>query len=339
MSKISLGQIDLLALQQYLEIVVGFRKKDDKAIDVQYVGEYEHATVNDTDSPVETEKSQVLANQIAMAALDDLGFPISYKMENGLLEKNISKEEFDRIINKILTSEDESIAIPERQTVLNSLMLDGVPANEFLKRIESDTILTDVNQATYNLSDDIRNIKDELYQLKNQLVKTGTIKDSVSYNGFIDAFIGNNPKHITDTGVIVDSVSDYSVYVQSLGDLRAGEIIVLEKDGVYNIQKIEAFNGPNEILLCKPEDFEGSIVQPEAHQGSVIRKSLGKNISGKFVFGHEPIDGFVEVNENKYIVKDGIERFKVFELDHMGHGFVTEIKISFRESLLNHSSL
>ena len=36
MSKISLGQLDLLALQQYLEIVVGFRKKDDKAIAFLY---------------------------------------------------------------------------------------------------------------------------------------------------------------------------------------------------------------------------------------------------------------------------------------------------------------
>ena len=47
-------------------------------------------------------------------------------------------------------------------------MLDGIPAAEFLRRVESDTILTDVNQATYNMSDDIRNLKDELYQLKNQ---------------------------------------------------------------------------------------------------------------------------------------------------------------------------
>ena len=113
MSKISLGQLDLLALQQYLEIVVGFRKKDDRAIDVEYVGEYEHPTVDDTDGESETEKSRVMAHQVAMAALSELGYPISYTDDNGV------------------------ITIPERQTVLNSLMLDGVPANEFLKRVES----------------------------------------------------------------------------------------------------------------------------------------------------------------------------------------------------------
>ena len=301
MSKISLGQLDLLALQQYLEIVVGFRKKDDKAIDVQYVGEYEHATVNDLDSPTETEKSPVEAYQVAMAALDDLGFPISYKDENDV------------------------ITIQERQTVLNSLMLDGIPAAEFLRRVESDTILTDVNQATYNMSDDIRNLKDELYQLKNQLVKAGTIKDSNVYNGFIDAFIETSPKHLVDTGVVVTAVSGNSVYVESLGDLIIGEIIVLENGDFYNIQKIEAFNGPNEILLDL--DYEGSIMQPEARQGSTIKRSLGKSSNGKFMFGCEPRDSRVITEQSKYIVKDGVERIKVFELDHPGHGFGTEVKI------------
>ena len=314
MSKISLGQLDLLALQQYFEIVAGFRKKDDKAIDVQYVGEYEHATVNDLDSPTETEKSPVEAYQVAMAALDDLGFPISYKDENDI------------------------ITIPERQTVLNSLMLDGIPAAEFLRRVESDTILTDVNQATYNMSDDIRNLKDELYQLKNQLIKAGTIKDSNVYNGFIDAFIETSPKHMVDTGVIVTSVSGYSVYVESLGDLITGEIIVLQNGEYYNIQKISYFNGPNEIVLCKPGTkqqeeeepeiyFSGSIMQPEAQQGTTIKRSLGKSSNGKFMFGCEPKDGRVVTEQSKYIVKDGVERVKVFELDHSGSGFGTEIKI------------
>ena len=304
MSKISLGQLDLLALQQYLEIVVGFRKKDDRAIDVEYVGEYTHPTIDDTDSDRETEKSRVMAHQIAMAALDDLGYPIAYTDDNGV------------------------ITIPERQTVLNSLMLDGVPANEFLKRVESDSILTDVNQATYNLSDDIRNIKDELYQLKNQLIKSGTIKDSNVYNGFIDAFIDSVPKHVGSTGVKVVSVSGnvvtVDVNVQNSKNLRAGEIIVLECAGQYNIQKIEQIRG-NELVLDL--DFAGSVKQPEADAGSVILKSLGKNKGGKFLFGCDVKEGKVAGAENKYIVKDGVDRVKVFELDHAGHGFGTVIKI------------
>ena len=306
MSKISLGQLDLLALQQYLEIVVGFRKKDDRAIDVEYVGEYTHPTIDDTDGDRETEKSRVMAHQIAMAALDDLGYPIAYTDDNGV------------------------ITIPERQTVLNSLMLDGVPASEFLKRVESDTILTDVNQATYNISDDIRNLKDELYQLKNQLVKVGAIKESNVYNGFIDSFVESTPKNILSTGIKIVSISGnvvtVDVNVENSKNLRPGEIIVLECDGRYNIQKIKYIFG-NELTLCSPDEFAGCIQQPEASVGSVILKSLGQSKNGKFVFGCEAKDGKVVANENKYIVKDGVDRVKVFELDHPGHGFGTVIRI------------
>jgi hypothetical protein len=302
MSKISLGQLDLIALQQYFEIVAGFRKKDDKAIDVQYVGEFEHATIDDTDGITETEKSKVEAYQVAMAALDEYGWPISYTDEHG------------------------AIIIPERQTVLNSLMLDGVPAAEFLKRVESDTILTDVNQATYNMADDIRNIKDELYQLKNQLVKTGTIKDSNVYNGFIDCFLESNKKNIVSTGVRVVSVSSNTITVESLGDLRAGDLIILEDiNGNFNLQRILAISGANEITIDL--EYEGSTGPVTAQFGSFIRKSLGVGKNGKYVFAVEPEQGLVETDEFKYIVKDGIERIKVFELDHAGHGFGTEIKI------------
>ena len=71
MSKISLGQLDLLALQQYLEIVAGFRKADDKALDVSNVGTYWHPTSDNSDDPAEIEESEVKANQVAMAALDE----------------------------------------------------------------------------------------------------------------------------------------------------------------------------------------------------------------------------------------------------------------------------
>lgn len=300
MSKISLGQLDLLALQQYLEIVVGFRKKDDKAIDVTNVGTYIHPTVDDTDDATEVETSPVLANQVAMAALDDSGFPIA------------------------ITNNEGVIVIPERNTVMNSLMLNGVPGEEYLKRVESDSILTDVNNATYNISDDIRNIKDELYQLKNQLIKAGSIKDPNVYNGYIDAFMENRNTHTVNTGVIVESVSGKTVVVQSIGNLRIGDIVVLENNEEYNIQKISSL-GFNEFDVDL--EWEGSSGPVVAHQGSFVRKSLGISKNGKFVFGCKPQNGRVSTKEVQYIVKDGIERVKVFELDHAGHGYGTEITI------------
>ena len=310
MSKISLGQLDLLAIQQYLEIVVGFRKKDDKAIDVQYVGTYMHPTVDDTDEATEVEISPVKANQVAMAALNELGEPIA------------------------VTDNEGVILIPERNTVMNSLMLGGKNADEYLPRIEAGSILTDVNNATYNISDDIRNLKDELYQLKNQLIKAGSIKDSNVYNGYIDAFIENKNTHTEDTGVKVESVSGNTVYVQSIGNLRIGDIIVLQNNEEYNIQKIMSL-GYNEFDVDL--EWEGSSGPAAAHQGSFVKKSLGVSKNGKFVFGCKPENGRVATKELQFIVKDGIERVKVFELDHAGHGYGTEIVIpaSLQDNVIN----
>jgi hypothetical protein len=300
MSKISLGQLDLLALQQYLEIVVGFRKKDDKALDVTNVGTYMHPTIDDTDDASETEISPVLANQVAMAALDEYGLPIA------------------------VTDGDGVIIIPERQTVVNALKLGGVDAADFLKKVESDAILTDVNNATYNMSDDIRNLKDELYQLKNQLIKSGSIKDPNVYNGYIDAFIESKNTHTDNTGVRVEMISGNTAYVESVANLRIGDIVVFENNGEFNIQKIMTI-GYNEFDVDL--EWEGSSGPLAAHQGSFVRKSLGISKNGKFVFGCKPENGRVATRDLQFIVKDGIERVKVFELDHAGHGYGTEIKI------------
>ena len=326
MSKISLGQIDLLALQQYLEIVVGFRRKDDKAIDVSQVGTYQHPTVDQTDDPKETQTSPVLAHQTAMCVIDKDGLPVT------------------------IPAEDGSILIPERNTVMNSLKLGGIDASEYLQRVESTTILADVNDATYNISEDIRNLKDELYQLKNQLIKTGTIKDSIVYNGFIDSFIESNQKHLASTGIMVDTVSGNTILVQgSIESLNINDIIVLENNGSFNIQKIKELNSFNrtrggnaEIVVYSCDDSDddywpGATGRPDAHQGSFIQKSLGISKGGKFVFGCKPEDEIVETYDMQYIAKDGVDRCSVFELNHHGHGYGTEIIIpaSLKDHVIN----
>ena len=299
MSKISLGQIDLIALQQYLEIVAGFRKADDEALNVTYVGKYTRPTEDDTDDPTKVETIDVKANEVAMAAMEG-GLPVVVTDNNGV------------------------IVVPERNTVMNSQMLGGIPASEYLPRVDAGTILTDVNQATYNLSDDIRNLKDELYQLKNQLAKVGTIKDTNVYNGYIDPFIESKETHTVSTDVIVTEVIGDTVHVQSIGNLNKGDIVVLENNGEFNIQKI-LLVGYNQFDV--DTGWEGASGPVEAHQGSVIRKSLGISKNGKFVFGCKSKTGKVATDEMKYIAKDGVDRVKVFELDHNGHGYGTEIKI------------
>ncbi len=346
MSKISLGQIDLMALQQYLEIVVGFRKQNDKAHDVHQVGEYRQSKTD--------EKQPVLANQTAMTIIDKDSFPMAIDYS-----KNVEE---DSVLQRIQELVNEAVGdkyIPERQTILNALMLGGVPADQFLKRVEKDTILTDVNDATYNVSEDIRNLKDELYQLKNQVIKAGVIKDSPVYNGFIDAFLESNPKHIDNTGLRVQAYDSnnhaVSTYENVSGILYPEDIVVVihkdkeSKDTKYSVQKIKNIDG-SEVLRSgasvisfykdNEEDvLENTWVSPTGEfdivtgEDTYIYKSLGVSENGKFIFGYEPLEQQVQGDERLIIMKDGIDRISVFSLEHRGHGFGTVISIP--ASLLN----
>lgn len=297
MSKISLGQLDLQALQQYLEIVSGFRKAGDTAFDVQYVGSYMHPTADNDDDPQKTETTKVRANEVAMAALEN-GIPVIVTDENGV------------------------IVVPERNTVMNSQMLGGKPAEEYMPKEDAQTLTSYVDKASYGLANDIRNLKDELYQLKNQLAKVGTIQDTNVYNGFIDPFVENNQKHVIKNSALVESVAGTSVYLDSLGDLKIDDIVAFENNGRYNVQKISNV-GYDRIDI----DAAWSDLPIEAHVNSGVKKSLGISQGGKFVFAQESKEGKEEVEESKFIVKDGIDRIKVYELNHNGHGFGTEIII------------
>ena len=346
MSKISLGQIDLMALQQYLEIVVGFRKQNDKAYDVHQVGEYRQSKTSD--------KQPVLANQTAMTIIDKDNFPMAIDYSKNI-EEDLALQEIKKLVDQIVADK----YIPERQTILNALMLGGVPADQFLKRVEKDTILTDVNDATYNVSEDIRNLKDELYQLKNQVIKAGVIKDSSVYNGFIDAFLESNPKHIDNTGLRVQAYDSnnhaVSTYENVGGILYPEDIVVVihkdkeSKDTKYSVQKIKNIDG-SEVLRSgasvisfykdNEEDvLENTWVSPTGEfdivtgEDTYIYKSLGVSENGKFIFGYEPLEQQVQGDEKLIIMKDGIDRISVFSLEHRGHGFGTIISVP--ASLLN----
>jgi hypothetical protein len=262
MSKISLGQIDLEALQQYLEIVVGFRKQNDKSHDVEEV-------------------DGVPAELIAKAAVDEDG--------NLLLD---------------------------RDTVKNALQLNGVDASEYLKRTEGDLILTDTNLANYNLASDILNLKDELYQLKNQLIKSGTLRDSNVYNGFIDAFLSDEEKHLEKSGAVITSSLNNSIVVDNANVFCEGEYIALVEKNRVQRGKILSIESPQLHL-------DTAFVMPNTDFN--IYKSIGVNSAGKFIFANQNNKDEIVVDENKYIVKDGINRIKVFELLKPKHGFGTEI--------------
>ena len=140
-SLISLANLPVDDIFNYLTIVKGVSVKEESAVDTDYVHGIE-------------------ADKIAKAATDI----------NGELVK-------------------------DRDTVLNALQLNGVGADKYLLKDESTTLLGDTYQVSTILSNELKEMRDELYQLKSELAKQGYIKQNPVYDGFYDAFRAGEIKY------------------------------------------------------------------------------------------------------------------------------------------------
>lgn len=140
---IPLSILPMEDIVNYLQIIGGFRKKDDIANDTKKV-------------------ARIDSEKIAIAALD----------ENGEL-------------------------INDRNTVLNAINLNGLSADNYLTKGDSSDLMADTHKVSTIVSNEISAIRDELYQVKNELVKNGYLKDSVVYNGFYDPFRNGEIKYIS----------------------------------------------------------------------------------------------------------------------------------------------
>lgn len=95
-----------------------------------------------------------------------------------------------------------------KDTVFNAVNLDDHPASYYLTKENGEKILGVTNTMSDIYSSEIRNLRNELYQLASHLYKNGYIKEELPFEGFIDAFRNSNKKY---TGYICgidrDSIS------------------------------------------------------------------------------------------------------------------------------------
>ena len=200
-SLISLANMPMEDIYNYLTIVKGVSVRNENAVDTDYVGGIE-------------------AHKIAKAA----------------------------------TKADGSL-VSNRDTVQNALQLGGVNADQYLQRNESTTLLGDTYQVSTILSNELKELRDEIYQLKAELAKQGYIQQNKVYDGFYDAFKDGEIRYVADqiTTVIGEhSAGATNLTVANVSDLAVGEYIAI-KDTAGNMyaSRIESIVN-NQIGLNKP---------------------------------------------------------------------------------------
>ena len=146
---ISIGQLDLEALKNYLKIVQGFRTVNDPSIDTENV-------------------DGVAAGLIAIASLID-GELI--KDENG----NGRRDVVNNALNLLRIDEFGG------QTIIT--------ADDVLTEDEGQSLKDVSIKAAKNTAEDMRQLRNEMYHLKTKMIKSGAITFDQVYNGWIDPFV------------------------------------------------------------------------------------------------------------------------------------------------------
>lgn len=265
-SLISLGNIPLEDIYNYLTIVKGVSVRNENAVDTDYV-------------------SGIEASKIAKAATDINGNLIS-----------------------------------DRDTVQNALQLGGVDANQYLQRDESTTLLGDTYQVSTILSNELKEVRDEVYQLKAELAKQGYIKQNHVYDGFYDAFRDGEIRYINEqvTTVVGEHTSSSTVItVANTSDLVVGEYIAIKDvEGNMYASRIESISN-SQITVNR--SFGITILN-----GTGIYKHAGSYYNGEYIFGKNT-GSYVSANVSKAIIKDGKDRTAIQVLGEDTKGFATKL--------------
>lgn len=233
--------------------------------------------------------------------------------------KNVDKIKAS-LIAKAATNENGELVV-DRDTVLNALKLNGIPASEYVTTQGATALLADTHTVSTNMGDEVKNLRDELYQIKSELTKTGIIKNTDCYNGYIDPFKIGNEKYIKEAvSFIVTDISDVQVNNISVEDgtnFAEGEYLVVDttEPQIVKIQDIIS----NRLMLAN------NIVGPIS-SGTKIYKTYGVYNEGAFVFG-KPKDVSVSSQEKYIILNDDLQPILLTKKYTPNSGYAAQINI------------
>ena len=243
---------------------------------------------------------------------------VSIKNENAVDTDYVSGVK-SSLIAKAATNSDGTL-VADRETVRNALQLGGVNADQYLLRNESTTLLADTYQVSTILSNELKEVRDEVYQLKAELAKQGYIQQSKVYDGFYDAFKDDDIRYVSNqvTTVVGEHTAAASIItVANTSDLVVGEYIAIKDiEGNMYASRIESIVN-NQIGLDKP--FGVTILN-----GTGVFKYAGSYYNGEYIFGKNT-GTYVSTNISRAIIKDGKSRTVIQVLGDTTKGFATKL--------------
>lgn len=206
-----------------------------------------------------TEYSKISLNQIDIESLAD--YVVDSKnlvYRNGEVDSSSNKAmDVDKVANVDANRIAVAIDKDHRTTIDNALKLGGKPASEYMTLTTGMGIASNQVKMKAVYGDSIRNLQDELYQLRNELIKGGMIENRGQYNGFIDTFKNNHYINMQNKLGIANTINTSDndmIHLEDLSlyeSLDVGDFICIENEATnsFDIKEIVSKIDENRNIL------------------------------------------------------------------------------------------
>lgn len=210
--------------------------------------------------------------------------------------------------------------VSDRKTVENALKLGGVDASSYVTTSSASALLSDTYQVAVAGAQEIKAMRDELYQMKSDLTRKGVIESSQCYNGFIDPFrdgkLAYDHESITTLAQADNRVSIADITVVDGTQFTVGEYICIESAQKHQIARIDNIQG-NRLTL-------GQAIDGPLEDNTFITRTTGQYNKGTFIFGRK-VGSIVSPKIKQMIVKDWKVRKRIREITRPNSGFVSTV--------------
>lgn len=183
----------------------------------------------------------------------------------------------DDLVEVLATKLQDKLA-PTNPIVNNAKMLGGIPAEDYMLKTYSNEIEANFGEVWTNNSDEIQLLRDELYQLKNELIKKNLIEDTLVADGFIDPFNNESIKY-----------DERNMDITSITPIGVNQRAKIFSEGDWLVVKKRMLK-PESYVLASIEGERGNFVELNintydlSENATILGKTLGQYINNTFSF-------------------------------------------------------
>lgn len=222
-----------------------------------------------------------------------------------------------------------AVSPDDRTTVNNALNLGGIPASDYMTNQSGSSLAEDTQNVKKEYGKDIADLRDEIYQLKNELAKQGLICNTRDHLGYHDIFRnGYKPYEYKCIGTVAsqsDNRYELNVTPTISQKFDIGDYIALYFKAVdkVNVKQIKDISANGEVITLDQSVDENCII---AQDNVEIYKSYGVSRDGNFYFSKDK--EFLIGDTERYSCLDDDSNFKLRKrIDGQNKGFAYTFRV------------